>query len=660
MKQIRILIVEDEYIIARDLQAQVEKLGYTVCGRVNSGEKAFEHVATIPTDLVLMDIMLKGPMNGIEAATAIHTRFHLPVVYVTANMNLEILEQAKITEPFGIILKPFNERELHANIEMSLYKHRMEQQLRVSEEHYRKLIDHSPEAIVVIQDGYIKYINPRGLQLSGYTCEEVMSQSFLQFVHPDERVLAEERYQRRLDAEDVPKTFLIRLLNKRGRTFWAEQTVVTVEWEGRLATLNFLNDITERKLAEDTLHAQKTLLDEVFSGIQEGVALLDDLLKIQFCNPAYAALVGVPEHELLGVNAFSFFDEQARSLLIQGMKKWQGGVSSTYELPLVTMQGGRKYVRITLAPRFDHEQRVIGEFVTLLDITDRKQAEENLKRHQDHLEEVIEQRTGELVEANKLLAHEVIVRKQAEEAAQAASRAKNEFLANMSHELLTPMNAILGYTQILKRDPGLTAQQQNKVEIIHRNGERLVTIINGLLDFANLEGGHVRLNKQIFPLSLMIAPLLEQASQHAQRSGLAFVYQPAPDLPETLFGDQYRLRKVLATLLDNAVKFTPHGQVTLRISKVLQAADPPDNARLRFEVQDTGIGIDAAHYHYLFTPFERIKNERFYSEGMGLGLAICARLVRIMGGDIQVTSTPGAGSCFWFELDLSPQPEAYL
>ncbi|MCP4400352.1 MAG: hybrid sensor histidine kinase/response regulator [bacterium] len=139
MNKTKILIVEDEFIVAKDLQAHVEKLGYRVGSRVNSGEKAIQYIRESGADLVLMDIMLKGKMTGIEAAAEIRSRFYIPVIYVTANTNPHIVDQATLTEPFGFIIKPFNERQLHANIEMALYKHRIEEQLRVSEEKYRSL-----------------------------------------------------------------------------------------------------------------------------------------------------------------------------------------------------------------------------------------------------------------------------------------------------------------------------------------------------------------------------------------------------------------------------------------------------------------------------------------------------------------------------------------
>ena len=136
-KQINVLIVEDEFIVAMDIQTHLEQLGYSVCGRVNSGEAALKHVQKVSTDAVLMDVILKGDMTGIEAASIISTQYHIPIIYVTANTGSSIIEQAKVTEPFGFIVKPFTERELRIAIEMALYKHRMETQLRASEQQFQ-------------------------------------------------------------------------------------------------------------------------------------------------------------------------------------------------------------------------------------------------------------------------------------------------------------------------------------------------------------------------------------------------------------------------------------------------------------------------------------------------------------------------------------------
>ena len=159
MKQARILVVEDECIVAADIQARLESLGYDVPTTVASGEKAVEKAGTLRPDLVLMDIQLKGFMDGVEAADQIRRRFGIPVIYLTANADHPTVQRAKVTEPFGYVIKPFEERELHTAIEVALYKHQAEQTLKESEERYRLLVELSPEAIIVQSDEKIVYAN---------------------------------------------------------------------------------------------------------------------------------------------------------------------------------------------------------------------------------------------------------------------------------------------------------------------------------------------------------------------------------------------------------------------------------------------------------------------------------------------------------------------
>ncbi len=200
MKQARILVVEDEFIVAADIQTRLESLGYDVPTTVASGEKAVEKAGTLRPDLVLMDIQLKGFMDGVEAADQIRRRFGIPVIYLTANADHPTVQRAKVTEPFGYVIKPFEERELHTAIEVALYKHQAEQTLKESEERYRLLVELSPEAIIVQSDEKIVYANHAAANLFGAaSAETLLGLAVADFVHADhhENFRAHERHLRR-------------------------------------------------------------------------------------------------------------------------------------------------------------------------------------------------------------------------------------------------------------------------------------------------------------------------------------------------------------------------------------------------------------------------------------------------------------------------------
>lgn len=284
---------------------------------------------------------------------------------------------------------------------------------------------------------------------------------------------------------------------------------------------------------------------------------------------------------------------------------------------------------------------------------------------------------------SQLLEHETATRRQlseknlhleqAKQEAEAANRAKSEFLANMSHELRTPLNGILGYTQILKRDSSLNPKQQQGLEIIQQCGEHLLTLLNDILDLSKIEARKMELHLSEFQFPQFLVSLVEIFRLRAEEKRIAFNFQMLSELPYWVRGDEKRLRQVLINLLGNAIKFTDRGQVTLKVGYVQetenwqegrQEEQPKDSSsqaselpitnsqKMRFVVEDTGIGMQPEQLNEIFLPFHQIGESYRQVEGTGLGLTISQRLVQLMGGELKVKSTLGQGSQFWIDLDL--------
>ncbi|MEO8122227.1 MAG: ATP-binding protein, partial [Rhodoferax sp.] len=225
------------------------------------------------------------------------------------------------------------------------------------------------------------------------------------------------------------------------------------------------------------------------------------------------------------------------------------------------------------------------------------------------------------------------------------NQAKSVFLANMSHELRTPLNGILGYAQILLRDKTLSERDISGLTVIQKSGEHLLTLINDILDFAKIEAGKLELYLTDIDLPKFLHAIAEMIEVKAVQKDLEFSCDMAPDLPNWVRADEKRLRQVLLNLLSNAVKFTDHGSVRLWVS--MSAA-----GRIRFEVQDTGVGIGADQLETIFQPFEQAGDMQRRLGGTGLGLAISRQFLKLMGSEVRVESRVGEGSTFWFELDL--------
>jgi len=319
------------------------------------------------------------------------------------------------------------------------------------------------------------------------------------------------------------------------------------------------------------------------------------------------------------------------------------------------------------------------------EIAERKKAEEALQKAHDELEIKVKERTADLAKSNEAL-------QKAKEAAEAANYAKSIFLGNMSHEFRTPLNSILGFAYILKEDAGLSDTQKYRIDLMERGGKRLLKLVNNILDMSSLDASQIILHESDFQFPEFLAGIAKKVWKQTQQKGLSFCYDitfdpstesipstsaslsinSAEELKASLLavvrGDEQRLRQVLLSLLDNAVKFTDQGSVSFKVvicSNRFNDKERSDKTlttnlttKVRFEIEDTGIGIPESHLKDIFLPFKQVAEGTHKIDGSaGLGLAISRELVRLMGGELYVKSTLGKGSVFWFELNLTEVPE---
>jgi two-component system sensor histidine kinase TorS len=274
------------------------------------------------------------------------------------------------------------------------------------------------------------------------------------------------------------------------------------------------------------------------------------------------------------------------------------------------------------------------------------QAKRELEEHKEHLEELIEQRTSQLKQANRRLNEEVLNHAKARKQAEQASRAKSAFLATMSHEIRTPMNGVLGTARLLI-DSGLNPIQKRYAEIINRSGKTLLAILNDVLDYSKIEAGHLEIRSLGFDLHQIVEDTFQLMNGKAQEKKLLFSYHIESDVGRYWKGDVTRINQVLNNLVGNAIKFTEEGEIDIYVS-----LNPEDESQVLFEVSDTGIGIAKKDQKTLFDAFTQAEGGLNQTGGTGLGLAISRRIIQAMGGRLDVDSDEGHGSRFWFSIPL--------
>ena len=407
----------------------------------------------------------------------------------------------------------------------------------------------------------------------------------------------------------------------------------------------YRRDILAREKVQVAIAESETRYRGLFENVPDGVYRTSPEGRILAANPALVRMLGYgSEEELKRVDvARDLYGHPGsrRELLDQLNRK---GVLRNVEL-LLRLKDGRCITVLENSRQVRDEQgNALYYEGTLTDITDRKRAEQERVEYTRRLEEAGQRLAGQSVEL-----------RQARDAALDASRMKSEFLANVSHEIRTPMNGVIGMNGLLL-ETELTREQREHAEAVRRSAEYLLVILNDILDFSKIEAGRLALESIEFDVRSTVEGVMELAAARAKGKELELICDIHPSVPAAVRGDPGRLGQVLANLVDNAIKFTPAGEVLLRVEPVEPS---PEGVRLRFEVADSGIGIAPEALSRLFQPFSQADGSttrRF--GGTGLGLAISRQLAKMMGGEIGVASAPGHGSRFWFTLRFETQAGA--
>ncbi|MGF1483051.1 MAG: response regulator [Opitutales bacterium] len=529
---------------------------------------------------------------------------------------------------------------------------------RKTDDRLRQLIavvEQNPCSIMITdREAAIEYVNPKFTEVTGWEAAEVMGRNPRVLKSGAMTQLAYEDLWNTLKAGN---TWHGELLNskKDGQLFWESASISPILNKNG-ETVHYVavkEDITVKKLEETVLKRSNSLLEAQQESAVDGLLVIDEYDKVSSWNSRFCQLWKLPIDTLECEGERELFELLARKL-----DDPVALVAQQRYVSLHTKRSSRGEVTTQEAQVFDcfcspivaANGEYFGRLWTFRDVTESHRSQKQIQSAKE---------SAEL--SNLQLAEAMDRLREMAQQADGANRSKSEFLANMSHEIRTPMNAVMGMTTLL-RDTNLSPEQQDYVDIIRNSSDSLLTIINDILDFSKIEAGKMTMESVPFALISIFEDTLDLVSTNAVEKDLDMVFSIGDDVPPNLLGDPTRLRQILINLAGNAVKFTEEGEVKLSVQRV-ETVDAAD-CRLRFAVQDTGVGIETERADRLFKAFSQADNSttRKYG-GTGLGLAISKRLCEMMKGRIWVESEVGKGSTFYFEIKLevdpNPSPEEF-
>lgn len=499
-------------------------------------------------------------------------------------------------------------------------------------------IEHFNDIVfTVTPDGEIRYIAPNTERHLGYTPEELIGAQFGPLVHPDDIPACFEHMFSVLEGESS-RELECRVRHKNGEYRWFATTGARLppDANGEILLLGCTRDITERKQMQESLRASEEMFRIVTDTIDDIICVSTADRQISYVSPSWSRLTGYSASSTSQSDLSRHAHPEDLPKLDAMRQRNLQGEQTSVEWRCRHRDGRDIWLETRAKPVRDAVGNVTRIVGCSRDITARKQAEEEIRRFAREIEQShnqIAQQAHELRKANEL--------------AQQASLAKSAFLANMSHEIRTPMTAILGYANLLLTESNWVhnpTDRNDALLAIHRNGEHLLTIINDILDLSKIESGRMELETVACNIRQLVEDVVASFQIRAAEKGLQLNMDFGSNVPETIGTDPTRVRQILINLIGNAIKFSNRGSVA-----VIVAAETAHETqwKLRFEVADTGIGIDPSRLNELFVPFTQVdaRTTRKFG-GTGLGLAISRRLAGMLGGDLNATSTIGVGSSF--------------
>jgi PAS domain S-box-containing protein len=643
----RVLVVEDEQIVALELKDRLTRMGHLVVGIVASGEEALENIKLLRPDLVLMDIKLQGELDGIEVAQAVRGQVDIPIVYLTAFADDTTLQRAKLTEPYGYILKPFQDRELHAVMEVSLHRYRAERALRKSDVWRFAVLRSLGDAVIAADaDGRVKFMNPLAQALTGWKEPEALGK-------PLEEVFKMVRLiERRTGVwKDITSYSLI-AKDGSERSIDAELTPICDANNTPMGIVCVFRDVSARKRLLDRQRLMVTATGEVTSSLDRAIVLtritsliarsFADWCTIHLRDACGAIRIAAVAHqheakdaaaqECVGATVHDDAAIEVRKVIQRANSMLCSNITNDdWPINALGIQS-RLASGLTAASAIVVPLTSYGQCFGALTIVSERRDRLFSKRDIGFMEE-LGRRVSHGIDNSQTYAD-----------ARRAARMRGDALAVVSHDLRNPLASISLHADQLLRTPVAPNQERilKNANAIQENAQRMIRLIDDLLDVGRIDSGRLSIELQRHRTTALVSEVFLTFETLASQRSINLVIATLPDLE--LLCDRERILQVLSNLIGNALEFSPANYDVVISGEVR-------GAMFQFSVSDRAGGIAADQVAHVFERYWQAP--KAVRRGSGLGLYISREIVEAHGGQIGVDVTPGEGSTFYFTIPLA-------
>jgi len=623
MTDTKILVVEDEVIVARNIEKRLISAGYKVAGIASSGEEAIELAGSLKPDLVLMDIKLRGKMDGIDAANAIRSSCRLPIIYLTSYADEETFQRAKKTEPFGYLIKPFELKELSRSVDMALYKNKINNELLENKQRYEIAFHAGKTGVWEFWPNEKKYFTDKNLKaLYGFDEDELSDNldDWSALVYEEDRAEMEEKFQEFLESSESDFLLEHRVYKKDGSIGWVIDRGILYQpdREKPLRLIGTTTDITEFKNAELALIKSEERFRNTFEDAGIGMAILAPDGQFTKVNNSFCEMIGYKSPELLKtyLREITHPADLEKTMRIKEMllkNKSEG--SRNLEIRYLHKSDETIWTSTTLSLVRDFEGKPLYFISQVQDITIRKKAEEQLEHYAEEL--------------------------------QIINKSKDKFFSIISHDLRSPFNALLGITEYMTQyyKDMSPDEVKDSVNNVYSSSKKLYNLIINLLEWSRLHTGRMEVEKTILNLNEAGKEAVNLLNENASAKKIDLINKINEDVNVT--ADKYMIDTVLRNLISNSIKFTkPGGYIILSAVRLGNMAE--------ISIEDNGIGISEENQGKIFRIDAQYRTEGTANEkGTGLGLILCKEFVEKNNGTIRIESKENEGSKFIFTIPLN-------